>query len=173
MHIHRSLIRRAAPRVVLAALLSAACAHQGHAHDFKSGPLTIDHPWARATPPGAKVAGGYLTIDNSGQEPDRLVSATAEIAGRVEIHEMGVVDGVMKMRPLPDGVEIPAGGAVELKPGSYHIMFMDLARPLKEGEDFSGTLTFAKGGSVDVTYAVGPIGSSTPPDGAQHDHMGQ
>jgi copper(I)-binding protein len=159
---------RPAVRFMLVGFLAAGLAHPANAHDFKTGKLIIDHPWARATPPGAEVAGGYLAIENAGEEADRLVSATAEVAGRVEIHEMNVVDGVMKMRPLPGGVEIPAGGAVELKPGSYHLMLMDLARPLKEGEAFAGTLTFEKGGSVKVTYAVGPIGSSAPPEGTQH-----
>jgi copper(I)-binding protein len=75
---------------------------------------------------------------------------------------MAVVDGIMKMRPLENGVEIPAGGSVEFKPGGYHLMFMDLARPVKEGESFSGTLTFEKAGTVDVTYEVGPIGGDSP-----------
>lgn len=137
-------------------------ASQALAHDFKAGPLTIGHPWARATPPGAKVAGGYLTIENTGAEPDRLIAATVEIAGRAEIHEMAVVDGVMKMRPLDNGVEIPAGGSVELKPGGYHLMLMDLKQPLKEGEGFSGTLTFEKAGTVDVAYDIESIGATSP-----------
>jgi periplasmic copper chaperone A len=137
-------------------------ASQTLAHDFKAGSLTIGHPWARATPPGAKVAGGYLTIENSSAEPDRLVAATVEIAGRAEIHEMAVVDGVMKMRPLDNGVEIPAGGSVELKPGGYHLMLMDLKQPLKQGEGFSGTLTFEKAGTVDVTYDIESIGATSP-----------
>jgi len=146
-------------------------ASQALAHDFKAGSLTIGHPWARATPPGAKVGGGYLTIENTGAEPDRLVAATVDIAGRAEIHEMAVVDGVMKMRPLGNGIEIPAGGSVELKPGAYHLMLMDLKQPLKEGEGFSGTLTFEKAGTVDVTFEIGSIGATSPDEGMSS--MGQ
>jgi hypothetical protein len=157
--------------VLLFALGFAFTAPSLSAHEIKAGALTIVHPWARATPPGAKVAGGYLTVENAGAEPDRLVAATVEIAGRAEIHEMAVVDGIMKMRPLRNGVEIPAGGSVALEPGSYHMMFMDLTRPLKEGESFAGTLTFEKAGSVEVTFAVGPLGASEMPE--HEDHMGQ
>ena len=95
---------------------------------------------------------------------DRLVAATAEIAGRAEIHEMAVKDGVMTMRPVTGGVPVPAGGKVALKPGSYHLMFLDLKRPLKPGEQFAGTLTFEKAGPVAVTFAVQPIGAT----GAEH-----
>jgi copper(I)-binding protein len=154
---------------LLAAASLTAAATPSLADTYKVGPHIVTHVWARATPPGAKVAGGYLTIQNTGDEADTLVSATAEIAGRVEVHEMAVVDGVMKMRHLENGLEIPAGGSVELKPGSYHIMLMDLAQPLVEGETFDGTLTFEKAGTVDVTYEIGAIGSSAAPE---NDHNG-
>lgn len=169
-----STTRRGFVRMVLTASLVAAGSllmTVGHSSAQEIGPLTIMHPWARATPPGAKVGGGYLTVENSANEGDRLVSATADVAGRVEIHEMTVVDGVMKMRPLGDGLEVPASGSVELKPGSYHVMMMDLQQPLKEGESFHGTLTFEKAGTVDVTYRIGPIGSSEVP-AHDHDEMG-
>jgi periplasmic copper chaperone A len=149
----------------LLALGLALAVGQALAHDFKAGSLTIGHPWARATPPGAKVGGGYLTIENTGAEPDRLVAATVEIAGRAELHEMAVVDGVMKMRPLEAGIEVPASGSVELKPGSYHLMLMDLKQPLKEGESFSGTLTFEKAGTVDVTFNIESMGATSPDEG--------
>ncbi|MBN9022005.1 MAG: copper chaperone PCu(A)C, partial [Rhizobiales bacterium] len=83
-------------------------------------------------------------------------------------HEMAVVDGVMTMRELPDGLPIPAGGSVELKPGSYHIMFVGLKAPLKEGESFKGTLTFEKAGTVQVEYAVQALGS-----GPAHEEHGE
>jgi copper(I)-binding protein len=157
---------RACLRTVLLAAAMALAGLPAAAHDFKLGPLTIDHPWARATPPGAQVGGGYVTIENHGAEADRLVAATLEAAGRTELHEMKVVDGVMTMRPLDDGVELPAGSRVELKPGSFHLMFMDLAGPLKEGESIAGTLTFEKAGEVDVTFTVAPIGAM--PEGEDH-----
>jgi len=141
------------------------------AHDFKVGDIEIDHPWSRATPEGARVAAGYVVIRNHGAAADRLVSATGEIAGRTEIHEMAVdAQGVMTMRPLGNGLEIPAGGAVELKPGSFHLMFLDLQRGAKEGEAFKGMLTFEKAGSVEVEYAVEAMGGQPGHDGHGHDH---
>jgi len=129
------------------------------AHEVKAGDLNIEHPWARATPGGAKVAGAFAVIENEGGTPDRLVGGSAEIAGHVEIHEMAVKDGVMTMRPLADGLEIPAHGGVTLKPGSYHLMLMQLKQPLVEGGSFAGTLVFEKAGTVPVTFEVAPIGA--------------
>ncbi|MFG1361377.1 copper chaperone PCu(A)C [Xanthobacter pseudotagetidis] len=147
-----------------AALLSGAGAI---AHEFKAGSIEIGHPWSRATPAGAKVGAGYLVLKNGGAA-DRLVSATASFAGRVEIHEMAMKDGIMTMRPLADGLAVPAGGKVELKPGGYHIMFMDLKEPLKEGALMDGTLTFEKAGTVKVQYKVEPVGAGADAGGHKH-----
>jgi copper(I)-binding protein len=137
------------------------------AHEFKVGDLEIVHPWSRATPEGAAVAAGYLTIKNHGKEADRLVSATGEIAAMTQVHEMAVDDkGVMTMKELPHGLEIPAGGEVTLKPGSYHIMFMKLKAPAKEGQSFTGTLTFAQAGTVEVDYAVEAMGGQSMDSGS-------
>jgi copper(I)-binding protein len=140
--------------VVFALALLFAGLHGALAHEFKLGDLEIDHPWSRATPPGAQVAGGYFTIVNHGSEADRLVSVTSDISAKAEVHEMGVKDGVMTMRPVEGGLEIPAGGAVELKPGAWHVMFVGLKSPPKEGEPFAATLTFEKAGDVAVEFAV-------------------
>ena len=150
-------MRLASVTVALAFLASAALAH-----DFKVGPLAIDHPWSRATPKGANVAGGYLKITNSGTTPDRLVGGGVEVARRFEIHEMSMDGGVMRMRELKDGLEIPAGKTVELKPGSYHIMMMNLSRPLTKGDRVKGSLTFEKAGKVDIEFAVEAIGGAPP-----------
>lgn len=146
-----------------ALLLSAAVAHE-----FKAGTLVLDHPWARATVPAAKVGGGYLTIVNSGAEADRLVSVSVapEVATRAEIHEMAVKDGVMTMRELSGGIEIPAGGTVTLQPGSgngYHVMFTGLKAPLTEGQKFSGKLVFEKAGDVAVEFSVEGKGKAADP----------
>jgi copper(I)-binding protein len=152
--------------VLFTLLLLFAMCRTLSAHEFKIGSIEVVHPWSRATPPGAKVAAGYLVIENSGSTPDRLMSATGEIAGKTEIHEMSVdAEGVMTMRPLPDGLEVPAGGEAELKPGSVHIMFMDLKRRAKAGEAFKGTLTFEKAGTVEVEFAVEAMGGE-PGNGA-------
>ena len=126
---------------------------------YKAGALVIEAPWARATPGGAKVGGAYLKITNTGAEPDRLVGGSLPIANAVEVHEMSMTDGVVKMRKLEQGLEIKPGQTVELKPGGYHIMFTGLSEGLKQGRPVKGTLQFEKAGSVDVEYRVEPIGS--------------
>jgi len=132
------------------------------AHEISAGSLLIAHPYVRATPEGARVAAGYALILNEGEEADRLVDVSGEIAGRAEIHEMAVDDkGVMTMRKVAGGLEVPAGGELSLEPGSYHIMFMDLNRPAREGEYFRGTLTFEKAGTVEVEFAVEAMGESS------------
>jgi len=164
MH-RRSLIALTAVAALAASALPSV------AHEVRVGDLVLDHPWTRATPGGARVAGGYLVVRNAGAAPDRLVGGTMERAGRVEIHEMAVTDGVMRMRPLADGLEIPAGGAVELRPGGYHVMFLDLAAPLVQGEQVRGTLVFERAGTVEVRYAVEAMGAgSGHGHGASHGH---
>lgn len=139
------------------------------AHEYKLGELELAHPWSRETPHGAKVAAGYLKVINHGSDADRLVSVSGEIAGRAEIHEMAVDDdGVMTMRPV-EGLDIPAGGEVELKPGGYHIMFLDLREAKKQGERFAGALTFEKAGTVEVEFAVDAMGGG---QGNDHDGAG-
>lgn len=145
--------------VAFALALLFAMTHSLWAHEFKAGDIEILHPWSRATPEGAKVAAGYLVLKNHGNSADRLVSATGEVAGMTQVHEMAVdVKGVMTMKQLADGLEIPAGGEVTLKPGSFHIMFMGLKQPVREGRSFKGTLTFEKAGTVEVEYSVDAMG---------------
>ncbi|TPM26398.1 copper chaperone PCu(A)C [Mesorhizobium sp. B2-3-3] len=136
------------------------------AHEFKAGDLEIEHPWSRATPAGAKVAGGYFTVVNKGGTPDRLLSISSDISEKAELHEMGVKDGVMTMRPVSGGLEIPAGGKVALAPGGYHLMFIGLKRQPKQGEKFAATLTFEKAGTVNVEFAVEGMGEM---GGMDHD----
>lgn len=126
---------------------------------YKIGDLLVASPWTRATPGGAKIAGGYLKVTNSGTSADRLTGATTASADRVEIHEMSMTDGVMKMRPLADGLTIKPGETVELKPGGFHMMFMDIKQPLKQGETLKATLTFEKAGKLDVSFNVNAIGA--------------
>lgn len=141
--------------LLLAALVAltapAALAHgtgHGASAEFKAGELTIAAPFTRATPPAAPVAGGFFTVTNAGATDDTLIGARSEIAGRMEVHEMAMTDGVMKMRELAAGLPIPAGQTVELKPGGYHIMFLDLKAPLVEGETVDVTVIFEKAGEV-------------------------
>jgi copper(I)-binding protein len=154
--------------VLLVILAAFVLTPPAMAHGFKIGDLEIGHPWSRATPNGAKVGGGYLSITNHGSTSDRLVGASLSIAGHGEIHEMKMDNGVMQMRPLADGIEIKPGETVKFEPGGYHLMFMDLTAPLKEGDMVKGQLTFEKAGKVDVEFKVDAIGASAPSHG---DHM--
>lgn len=146
--------------------------HGGHdamamgSDTVKVGDLEITGAFSRETLPNQPAGGGFLTVTNTGTEDDVLVSVTSPVSGRVEIHEMAMDGDVMRMRQLADGLPIPAGETVELKPGGYHIMFMDLQSPFVEGEALDVTLTFAKAGEVPVQLMVGPRDA----DGG-HQHM--
>jgi periplasmic copper chaperone A len=145
--------------VLLAAILAFA-ATAASAHEYKAGSLQIQHPWSRATPKGATVAGGYMKIVNTGSTPDRLIGGSTEAAPKFEIHEMSMQGGVMKMRMLPKGLEIKPGQTVELKPGGYHLMFVGISAPLQQGKPVKGTLEFEKAGKIEVEYAVEAIGGA-------------
>ena len=149
---------------ISAAVLAASSAS---AHDFRAGDTKIGHPWTRATPPATKVGGGYLTLTNEGSATDRLHGGSIQanlrqIGIAVEIRTMEMIDDVLKMRPIPDGVEIPASQTVELAPGGYHLMPIDLMAPTKEGDAIPVTLQFEKAGAVEVELIAGPLGSSQP-----------
>ena len=140
------------------------------AQTFKVGTLVIEAPWARATPGGAQVGGGYMKITNTGKEADRLTGGSLPIAGEVEVHEMTMAGDVMKMRRLPDGLEIKPGATVELKPGGNHLMFTGLRGALKAGQAIKGTLVFQKAGTVEVEYRVAPIGAPSRGGGGHSHH---
>lgn len=131
------------------------------AHDYTVGALKLVHPWARATPKGAAVGGGYLKITNTGSAPDRLIGGSSDVAARLEIHEMKMEGGVMTMRRLADGLTIGPGETVELKPGGYHIMLMGLNKQLIEGERFKGALVFEKAGKIEIEYAVDKLAAQS------------
>jgi copper(I)-binding protein len=136
------------------------------AHDYVLKSLRIDQPFARATPPGAKTGGVFFTVENRGEIGDTLIRASSPIAGAVELHQMAVEAGVMKMRAIP-AVEVKPGGKLELKPGGYHLMLFDLRQPLQKGDKFPLTLTFARAGTLEVSVVVEdmamPIGATRKP----------
>lgn len=132
------------------------------------GQVAIDKPWARATAPGAKVAAGYMVLQNKGAAADRLIAASSPAAARVELHVHIHEGGVMKMREVP-GYDIPAGGSFELKPGGAHLMFMDIKRPFKEGEKLQVRLKFEKAGEIAAEFHVGRLGEAAAPS-APHKH---
>jgi len=163
-----------APKLTLVAG-AAVDEHAGHmmASEIKLGDLTISAPFARATLPNAPVAGGFMTITNSGSADDTLIGATSDIAGVMQVHEMVMEGDTMKMRELAGGLAIPAGATVELKPGGFHIMFMDLKGALVEGESVNVTLTFEHAGSVEIPLVVGARDAKAAMgEHAGHDGMG-
>ncbi|PIE00544.1 MAG: hypothetical protein CSA79_03585 [Thiothrix nivea] len=139
-----------------------------HAEAYKHGDLVIDSPYTRTTPPSAPVAGGFMKITNNGKEADTLTGGEVDFSEVVEIHEMPMIDGVMKMRQLEGGLEIPPGETVELKPGSYHVMFIKLKEQMIEGDKHKATLTFEKAGDVEVEFVVKDINKGMG-DGMKHD----
>jgi len=137
------------------------------ASDYKVGSIEIDNPWSRATPEGASIAVGYMTIKNNGSAPERLIAASVDAAGSVEFHSTVMDNGVSKMRELPS-IEISPGQTIELKPGGTHAMLVDLKHPLQKGEYIAGSLTFEHAGTVRIEYLVEGIGARNPEHGMSH-----
>ena len=143
------------------AVLLLACtfgAGAASAHEYALKSLKIDHPFARATPPGAKTAGVFVTVENTGSQSDRLISVSSPVAGVADLHEMKVDAGVMRMRGVA-ALEVKPGETLELKPGGYHVMLSELRRPLKVGDKFPLTLKFENAGTVEVSVWVEEMGA--------------
>jgi copper(I)-binding protein len=152
-------------RVLQSVLLAAALAlppASAQAHDYRVGSLRIDHPWATATPQGAKVGAGYLKIINEGTQPDRLIAVSSPATRKVTIHASVKEGDVVKMRALDKGLEIKPGETVELAPEGTHVMFEGLSVPLVAGARAKATFIFEKAGSIDVDFTIEPIGTKAP-----------
>lgn len=147
--------------VILAAIVSLG-AVPALAQQSGSGDITIEKAWSRATPKGAAVGAGYLVIHNNGGTPDRLVGGSADFAAGVSVHEMSKENGIMRMRELTSGLEIPAHGEATLSPGGYHIMFTGLKQPLTKGQSVKASLTFAHAGAIAVEFEVEGVGAAGP-----------
>jgi copper(I)-binding protein len=147
-------------RIALLFVAALAVAVPALAHDYAVGALRIGHPWSRPSPVGASAGAGYMSITNTGASDDRLTGGSTPVAARLEIHEMSMTGGVMKMRPVSGGLVIPAGETVTLAPGGYHIMFIGLKAPLKVGDHVSAALHFEKAGTITIDLPV-----QTPPGG--------
>jgi len=142
-------------------LLVVGSAATGLAQTMTTAPITVEHAWARATPGTITTGGAYMTVIDHGAAADRLIGVSTPVAGKAEIHEMTNDKGVMKMH-MVDGLAVEPGKPLELKPGGYHVMLMDLKHPLKEGDSFPLTLVFQKAGSVAVTVKVAKAGAMAP-----------
>ena len=143
-----------------------ACA-PAFSQDVTVGAIKVAQPWAPAPPNAATSAGGYMTITNTGTEPDTLTGGTATIAGRVEVHEMSIEGGVMRMRELNPGLVIKPNETVTLSPGGIHLMLIDLKERPTVGVPFKGTLVFAKAGTVTIEFKVEPFGTRVPGEGGR------
>jgi copper(I)-binding protein len=148
--------------VTFAALTSCLLVQTVHAEGAASGNLVVTQAWSRATPGGAKVAGGYLTIENRGAVADRLLSGSTERAKKLELHEMAVSDGVMTMRPIEGGLTIEPGRSVKFAPGGNHLMLVDLNAPLRQGEQVPVTLSFERAGEIKALFDVQGVGAQAP-----------
>lgn len=154
---------------VLVASLGLCSITSAWAHDYKVGHIDIDDVWVRASAPGQTNGAGYMNIENDGKTPDRLLSVSSAVADRVELHTVETENGVARMRHVPSGLELPAGGKLTLAPGGYHIMFMGLKQPFTEASDVAATLKFEKAGDVPVHFHVKPVSHHT---GGEHNHHG-
>lgn len=145
---------RVAALVLLILSSIAACRSGDTAPDATRPKVTVGDAWVRATPPGAAVAGGYLTLTNTSDQPLRLVAVETPAAARVEIHEQRTVDGVMQMRPLTDGVLLDPGQPVNLAPGGIHLMLMAPPVALAAGEAVTLRLVFEGADAVEIEAPV-------------------
>jgi len=149
------LLSKLALTAVLLVSGSAAFAQAGGASK-----ITVEQPWARATPAGAMTGAVYMTLANKTGTADRLTAAASDVAQKVQIHEMAVVNGIMQMRELANGLAVPANGSVTLKPGGYHVMLIGLKKQLIAGQTLPLTLTFAKAGNISITVPIQAIGAT-------------
>jgi len=144
-------------KALLISAVGFGLAGMAQAQSAKVGSVQIENAYTRSTVPGQMVAGGFMKIENKGAV-DQLISASSPVAGEVQLHEMAMEGNVMKMRQVKE-VVVPAGGAVELKPGGMHLMFMNIKAPLTAGETVPVKLKFAKAGEVEVKMPVNAMGA--------------
>ncbi|MGQ0683399.1 copper chaperone PCu(A)C [Bradyrhizobium sp.] len=132
--------------------------------------IVIDHPWARATPPGAKTGAVYLIVTNNGAITDRLLSAATPVADNVQFHGVSEVSGIVRMHEMLS-VDVAPGGKITFSPGGMHIMLVGLKQPLKEGETLPLTLTFERAGQRDLIAPIAKVGAMQWDKRQKHDHV--
>lgn len=158
------MIRHTLTRIAMTSLVLAGLSSVAAAQDFTAKDITVSHPYARETPPGARTGAAYLTLVNKAQAPDQLLKVTSAIAAKAELHTMTMDKDVMRMREVGN-IPLKPGEKVNMRPGSgYHVMLIDLKQPLKAGEQFPLTLEFAKAGKLEVMVVVEKR------DGGDHKH---
>jgi periplasmic copper chaperone A len=150
--------------VALLALLAPHHAFPAEHATFAVGDLVVESPWARESV--TRTGAAYLTVRNGGDQDDRLVGVSSEVADKAELHSSVMQDGVMKMRAV-EALDVPAHGEAVLEPGGLHIMLIGLKAPLEEGKSFALTLEFEHTGEIEVMTTVEDIAHA---GGGSHDH---
>lgn len=161
----RRMFLRAA---VLAALLAVPSLHPAAARDYRAGEITISQPWTRAVGERALTAAGYMVLHNTGTTADRLLAASSPLARAVELHQSVNTDGIVRMRPLPDGIALPPGETVRIDPAGLHLMLIGPVGGFKPGAKVPLTLRFERGGEIAVELAVESAGARAAPPAATH-----
>lgn len=141
------------PNLFTICLTTLLLTSAAQAHEYTAGKLHIDHPWARATVPGAMSGAAYLTIENLGNQADALLSASTPVAAQTELHNHVMENDIVKMMGVAH-IDIAAHGKTELKLGGYHVMLFGLKKELKAGDKFPLELIFKKAGKIRVEVKV-------------------
>ena len=149
---------KAAVHLALALWLALYAGGAANAQTPAASTIVVEHPWARATPKGAKTGAAYMILMNKGASADRLIGATTPLAGEVQFHKETEANGVSHMSAM-QSMEIEPGAKVVFKPGDMHMMLMGLKQPLTQGQAFTLTLQFEKAGSVNVTVPIESVGA--------------
>lgn len=144
--------------LLLAGLLGWSVSHSAYAQDGKIGAISVDNPYTRATVAGQVAAGGFMRIVNTGAA-DQLISVSSPVSTEVQLHTMKMDGNVMQMREVKR-IDLPANGAVELKPGGLHLMFINIKEPLKVGDFVPVKLKFTKAGEVEIKMPVKAMGGN-------------
>lgn len=155
--------------VVIAVLLSTVTVTVS-AHSFTQGDVTVTHPWSRPTPPGVSMGVGYMAISNNGESAITLVGVSTPKAESVTIHESVSSEGMMSMRPLPDGLKIPAGETVLLEPHGYHLMLEGLEGAVARDEKIPMTLDFDNADSMEIELHTMPMDDAKGSQEMEHHH---
>jgi hypothetical protein len=161
-------------RITLVLAIAIACLTtiSAGAQTYTQGGLRIESPWSRATPTVAPVAGGYVTITNTGKVRDTFLGGSSPVAAQIEIHRSTIQNGVASMRPLTMGLTINPGETIELAPGGTHLMFIKPTKVFKDGEKVEATLLFERAGEIKVEFAINPLGAKRPADKGNHQDHG-
>ncbi|WP_395823959.1 copper chaperone PCu(A)C [Collimonas sp.] len=155
-------------RFVFPFFCALALSIAAHAQEYQLGKLHIGHPYARATVPGQASGGAFLSVENTGQETDKLIGVSSPAAKSVEIHTMSMDGNIMKMREIGE-IELKPASKITMTPGTgIHIMLIGLTKPLAAGDKFPMTLTFQKAGNIEVSVHVGDMSGKQRETARQH-----